>query len=84
MSHPIKFFHTCPRCDHEQEVGVIFGYAPIIGGPPEACDPGAPDEVDSNGACEKCGYEFEEDTLFEKAAEISRDRQEAHDESKYD
>jgi transcription elongation factor Elf1 len=74
MSKPIKFFFTCPRCEHEQEVGVILGSDPIIGGPPEACDPGSPDEVDSGGACEKCGYEFEEDQLFVKASNMAFDR----------
>lgn len=84
MSRPIKFFFTCPKCDHEQQVGVIFGEQARTYGPPEMCDPGSSDEVDSGGMCEKCSYEFPEDELFEKAANIARERQEAYDESQYE
>jgi hypothetical protein len=79
MSHPTKFFYTCPKCDNEQEVGVILGEAAQTYGPPENCYPGSPHEVDSGGACEKCGCEFDEGTLCEKAIETARDRAEGLD-----
>jgi hypothetical protein len=79
MSHPIKFTYTCPRCDHEQEVGVIPGEAAKTWGPPESCHPGSPDEVNSGGVCEKCGFDFDEGTLCEKAIETARDRAEGLD-----
>lgn len=85
MSHrPILFFYTCPQCDHEQEVGVIAGEDAITSGPPEACDPGSPSEVDSGGECEKCGSEFDEGTLIEKAYAVARDRSEAANERDQD
>lgn len=80
MSRPIKFFFTCPNCEHEQEVSVIPGTDDIIGGPPEACEMGSAAEIDSGGTCEKCGVEFAEDALVEKAYEIARDRAERADE----
>jgi len=72
----IKFFYTCPECEHEQDVSVIPGTPARTCGPPENCDPGDGDEVDSGGACEKCGCEFEEDKLFDKASDIARDQSE--------
>lgn len=80
----IKFFYTCPRCDHEQEVGVILGSPAQTYGPPENCDPGSPDEVDSGRECERCGHEFAEDALCEKASNIARERFEAYEETKYE
>ncbi len=78
----IKFFYTCPNCGGEQEVSVIPEEQPIIGGPPEACDPGSPAEVESGGICDTCGQVFDEWVLAEKADAIYIDRAEAAQESR--
>lgn len=76
----MTFLYSCPQCDHEQEVGVIPGTPAKTWGPPEFCDPGSDHEVDFGGACEVCGYEFDESKLFEKADDIVKDRADNYNE----
>ena len=64
----IYFNYFCPNCDAPTYVTVWSAVPAQISGPPEKCHPGEPAEIDP-GACDRCGREFDEESVLEAASD---------------
>lgn len=69
----ISVEYICPHCAASHTIQVRPAVPAQVYGPPEDCYPGEPVEIDP-GACEYCCKEFDEEAVFEIAAE-ERDNQ---------